>query len=359
MRLNLLDMKLDPHYAPAVATIVGIFGCLAGLLFDPKTMVASYLAAWVAASAVPIGALAVLMIAYLVRAGWTVDLHPLLSRTALTIPLFAVLFIPVLIGMSTIYPWAADAAHLSPFQSGYLSPWLFIVRTVIYFVILTVLALWVTRAYGDDAAMKRAGSAGLIVWALVSSFAGVDWLESLEPQFHSSIYGLLKIAFDLLAGFGFAIVALMLTHRTRRMSNTAYAATFLSVLLLWAYLHAMQYIIIWAGNIPDEIVWYLERLRNGWGVALWALYIGQFFVPFFVLLSERARGSTAVLLWLGVATLALRFLEAIALILPPLHPSAWALLDLPAAALLLIGVAMLAWRNAERWLPLAGAAAAR
>jgi hypothetical protein len=217
----------------------------------------------------------------------------------------------------------------------------------------------VARAYGDDAAMKRAGSAGLIVWALVSSFAGIDWLESLEPGFHSSIYGLLKIAFDLLAGFGFAIVVLMLTHRTRRMSNTAYAATFFSVLLLWAYLYAMQYIIIWAGDIPDEIVWYLERLRHGWGVALWALYIGQFIVPFFVLLSERARGCTAVLLWLGAATLALRFLEAIVLILPPLHPSAWALLDLPAAALLMIGVAMLAWQNAERLPLLAGAAAAR
>jgi hypothetical protein len=342
-----------------IAVIVGIIGCLAGLLPDPETMVASYLAAWIAASAVPIGALAVLMIAYLVRAGWTIDLHPLLSRTALTIPLFAVLFIPVLIGMRAIYPWAGDAAHLSPFQSSYLTPGLFIARAVVYLAILTALAIWVTRAYGDDAGMKRAGSAGLVVWALVSSFAGIDWLESVEPDFHSSIYGLLKIAFDLLAGFGFAIVALMLTHRTRRMSNTAYAATFLSVLLLWAYLHAMQYIIIWAGNIPDEIVWYLERLRHGWGIALWALYIGQFIVPFFVLLSERARGSTAVLLWLGVATLALRFLEAVVLILPPLHPSAWALLDLPAAALLMIGVTMLAWRNAQRWQPSTGAAAAR
>jgi hypothetical protein len=354
----MIGMKFDPRHAPAIAAIIGVLGCLAGLLLDPKTLVASYLAAWTAASAIPIGALAVLMIAYLVRAGWTVDLHPLLSRTALTIPLFAVLFIPLLIGMGAIYPWAGEA-HLSGFQSGYLTPLFFILRAIIYFVILTALALWVTRAYGDDAAMKRAGSAGLIVWALVSSFAGIDWLESLEPQFHSSIYGLLKIAFDLLAGFGFAIVALMLTHRTRRMSNTAYAAMFLSVLLLWAYLHAMQYIIIWAGNIPDEIVWYLERLRHGWGVALWALYIGQFIVPFFVLLSERARGSTAMLLWLGVATLALRFLEAIVLILPPLHPSAWALLDLPAAALLMIGVAMLAWQNVERLPRLTGAAAAR
>jgi hypothetical protein len=354
-------MRVDLRHIPWLAAIFGGLGCLAGLLLDPKTMTASYLAAWVAASAIPIGGLAVLMISYLVRAGWTIDLHPLLSRAALTTPVFASLFIPVLIGMGLIYPSAGEAGHLSAFQSSYLSPWFFVLRAIVYFAILTVLAVWAARAYGDDAAMKRAASAGLIVWALISSFAGVDWMESVEPDFHSSIYGLLKIAFDLLAGFGFAVVVLMLTHRTRRMSNVAYAGTFLSVLLLWAYLHAMQYIIVWAGNIPDEIVWYLERLRHGWGIALWTLYIGQFIVPFFVLLSERARGSTAVLLWLGTATLALRFLEAIVLILPPLHPSAWTLLDLPAAALLVGGVAVLAWQNVEVWWPgrLTGAAAGR
>jgi hypothetical protein len=134
------------------------------------------------------------------------------------------------------------------------------------------------------------------------------------------------------------------------MSNAAYAGTFLSVLLLWAYLHAMQYIIIWAGNIPDEIVWYLKRLDGGWGVALWLLFIGQFIVPFFVLLSERARSSTVVLLWLGSATLVLRYLEAVVLIVPPLDPFAPALLlDLPAAALMVGGTAMLAWQNVERW----------
>ena len=282
-------MRFGLRHAPFIAAIAGVLGCLVGLWLDPKTMAASYLAAWVATSAVPIGGLAVLMISYLVRAGWTVDLHPLLSRAAQTMPVFAILFIPVLIGLGMIYPWADEAGHLSAFQSSYLSPWVFILRAVIYFVVLTALAVWAARAYGDDIAMKRVASIGLIVWALVSSFAGIDWMESVEPDFHSSIYGLLKIAFDLLAGFGFAIVALMLTHRARRMSNAAYESTFLSVLLLWAYLHAMQYIIIWAGNIPDEVVWYLKRLDGGWALALWALYIGQFIIPFFVLLSERAQ----------------------------------------------------------------------
>jgi hypothetical protein len=345
-------MRVDFRLAPAIAIVLGGLGCFAGLLIDAKTLAAGYLVVWTAASAVPIGALGVLMTTYLVRGGWTVDLYPLLSRAALTIPAFAVLFIPVLLGMGAIYPWAGGAAHLSTFQAGYLSPWFFALRAVVYFAVLAVLAIWAARAYGEDAAMKRAASVGLIVWALTSSFAGIDWLESVEPAFHSSIYGLLMIAFDLLAGFGFGVVALLLARRAHRMSNAAYSGTFLSVLLLWAYLHAMQYIIVWSGNIPNEMVWYLERLDGGWGAALWLLYIGQFVVPFFILLSERARGSTTVLLWLGVVTLALRCLEAAVLVLPPLDPFLPALLlDVPAAGALIAGVGILAWQTVERWSP--------
>jgi len=328
-----------------VGLAAGLAGLLAGLLFDPKTAFASYLVAWTAMSAVPIGALAVLFTTYLVRAGWTPDLRFLLSSAALTMPVVALLFIPIGAGMAYLYPWAADPGHLPAFKAAYLTPWFFILRTIVYFTIYTALAVWGSRAYADATAMKRAASVGLIVWALVSSWAGIDWLESLEPDFHSSIYGLLAIGFDLLAGFGFAVAALLLSGRGRQMSNAAYSGTLLSVLLLWAYLHAMQYIIIWAGNLPDEVIWYLERLDGGWGVALWALFVFQFIVPFFVLLSERARSSTRVLLWLAGATLALRYLEAAVLVLPPLHPVGLALwLALPAAILTTGSIWLLAWQ---------------
>src|ERR1043166_3545651 len=171
--------------------------------------------------------------------------------------------------------------------------------------------------------MKRSASIGLMAWALISSWAAIDWLESLEPDFHSSIYGLLATGFYLLAGFGFAVGALLLSGQSRRMSNAAYSGTFLSVLMLWAYLHAMQYIIIWTGNIPDEVVWYLTRLEGGWGYALWGMFIAPFIVPSFALLSVRVRGSPIPLLWLACVTASLRFLEAAVLILPPLHVTNW------------------------------------
>ncbi len=329
-----------------IGCAVGLAGLLIGLLFDPKTALASYLVAWTAVSAIAIGALAVLFTTYLVRAGWTQDLRWLLSSAALTMPVVALLFIPVAAGLMHLYPWAADPGHLPAFKAGYLTPPFFILRTVLYFAIYTALALWGARAYGDEAAMKRAASVGLIVWALVSSWAAIDWLESLEPDFHSSIYGLLAISFDLLGGLGFAIAVLLFSGQSRHMSNAAYSGTLLSVLLLWAYLHAMQYIIIWAGNIPDEVVWYLERLEGGWGVALWALFVLQFILPFFALLSEKVRSSTRALLGLASATLALRYLEAAILILPPLHPDGLTLLfALPGAVLTIGSIWLLAWQR--------------
>jgi len=331
----------------SLGAAIGLGGLVVGLWIDPRTALASYLVAWTAMSAVPIGALAILFTAYLVRAGWTADLHELLSGAALTIPVVAILFIPVVAGIGELYPWAVEPSHLPAFKAAYLTPWFFVLRSISYFTIWTALALWGARAYGNDVAMKRVASVGLIVWALTVSWAGIDWLESLEPQFHSSIYGLLMIGFQLLAGLGFAVLALLLFRRTRRMSNAAYAGTLLSVLLLWAYLHAMQYIIIWTGNIPDEVAWYLERLRGAWDIALWTLFVFQFVAPFFALLSEGVRGNTQALLWLAGITLALRYLEAAILILPPLelvNAAFW--LDLPAAILATGAIWVLAWQMA-------------
>jgi hypothetical protein len=335
-----------------IVGLMGAAGCALGLWIDAKTILASYLVSWIALSAIPIGGIAVLLTSYLVRGGWTFDLYPLLSRSVLTLPIFAILLIPILLGTPWLYPWAADTQGLSAFQSGYLTLPFFVVRSVIYFLVWTVIAIWAARAYGNDFAMRRAASVGLIIWTLLVSFAGIDWVESLEPDFHSSIYGFLFITFQLVAGLSFAIATLLLSGRGQQMSNAAYSGTLLSVLLLWAYMHAMQYIIIWAGNIPDEVLWYLKRLDSGWRVALWFLFIGQFIVPFFALLSEQVRASTRALLLLAVVTLAFRFLEAAILILPALDLNLSVLwLDVPATITITAAAALFAWRYADRlWL---------
>jgi hypothetical protein len=340
-----------------IAALLGALGCGAGLVLDPRTLLASYLAAAVAVSSVPLGALGVLMIAYLVRARWTGDLYAPLAAAALTLPLAGLLFLPVLIGMATLYPWVSEPAHGNPFQSYFLVPWFFGLRAVAYFVVCSVLAAWVVRSYNNDLAMKRSASAGLIVYALVVSIAGIDWLESITPDFHSSIYGLLFLVFVILSGYAFGMLS-VLAAKHHRAPLSAYAGILLSTLLLWTYNHAMQYIIIWAGNLPDEMAWYVERLRGGWGIALWGLYVFQFILPFFALLSRRVREHRNPLLVLAAATLALRFLEAIVLVIPAVPIQPWLLLlDLPAAIVLTSALWLMALAAPlPRLLRLAGAA---
>jgi hypothetical protein len=145
----------------------------------------------------------------------------------------------------------------------------------------------------------------------------VDWLESLDPDFHSSIYGLLFISFTMLNGLAFGIAGGLLLRR-RIGSPKGYSALLLSMILVWAYLHAMQYLVIWSGNIPDEVTWYLKRSSHGWQVILVVLSLGQFACPFFALLIERIRNDRGWLLGLCALTLLMRCWEAAILILPAL-----------------------------------------
>jgi len=328
---------------PLVGLIVGIIGLVGACLIDLHAALAVYLAGAVTIAALPLGALAVLMIAYLVRGEWTEQMRAPLTAAALTMPIAGVLFVPVLLGLHVLYPWARDghAVH-GAFQAGYLVPWFFALRTIAYFVVWSAVAVWVLRAWGDVGRMNTAASAGLIVYALTASIAGIDWLESLEPGFHSSIYGLLMLTFQLVAGMAFA--TLMVAIAAPRPADLhPYGALLLSALLLWGYIQAMQYIIIWAGNIPDEVSWYLRRMEAGWTVVTWGLMVLQFVLPFFALLSDRVRSGAAPLMAIAGLTLALRFVEALWLALPEIDVSGPVLLlAIPAAVLAAGGAWLLA-----------------
>ncbi len=330
-----------------------------GLVLDIRATLAGWLVAWVAVSAIPIGALGILMMTYLVRRAWTPALYPILASATATLPVAALLFIAVLLWMPELYPAAADPGSLPPFKAFYLSRWFFTLRAVLYFAVWWALALWLRAAWGDLDRMTRAASAGLIVYVLSLSLAGIDWMESLEPKFHSSIYGLLSVSFALLNGLAFAVAAGLWLRRARGKLK-GYGAMLLSEILLWAYLHAMQYIVIWSANIPSEVKWYLDRSAHGWQIVVIVLAFGQLILPFFALLSERIRGDRRWLLALSGLTLMMRCLEAAILILPAVPQTGPAMTGaMLSCALVFIGCALwwafeAAYRDAWRPLELFG-----
>jgi hypothetical protein len=345
--------KLRPERLAQGAAALGALGCAAGALVDPRALLAVYLPAAVAAIAIPSGALGVLMLSALVRRSWTAEMHRPLAAAALTLPAAGVLLVPILIGLPWLYPWAT-AAPEAAFKATYLAPWFFVLRSIGYIAIWTLLALSMQRAFGDAAAMQRAAAVGLIVFALTGSLAGVDWLESVKPEFHSSIYGFLFLTFQFVAGYAFGLLALLAgpAPLPPREQRAGYGAVLVATLLLWAYNHAMQYIIVWAGNMPDEMHWYVSRIDDGWGWALWGLVLAQFVVPFLVLLSAETRASARALAAIAAATLILRFVEAFVLVLPDLPARGAVLaLDIPATMLLAGGLWLIALAYAWERVP--------
>ncbi|MCC8982962.1 hypothetical protein [Bradyrhizobium acaciae] len=310
-----MSMLRDVRLIVLLATGLTLAG---GFILDGRSTAAAYLVAWVTWGAVPIGALALWMTSYLVRRVWTEALFGQFVATTATLPVIAVASLPILLFIKQLYPAAADPSALPPFKAYYLAPWFFILRSVIYFGLWVGFALWLRQAWRNDAAMVRAASAGLIVYALTVSLAGVDWMESLEPDFHSSVYGLLFLSFTLLSGFAF-VLGVSLLSGSRIGRSAGYSGLLLSLILLWGYLHAMQYIVIWSGNIPDEVFWYQARLEHGWQYLLGAVALGQFVLPFFALLSARVRSGPRTLMLLCGLTLLMRCCEAAILILPAIH----------------------------------------
>jgi hypothetical protein len=328
--------RWPPYAFPALA-LAGIAATVVALIIDAHATLAAWLAAVVATSAVPIGALCILMISYLVRGRWTSHLHIPLTAASLTVPVAGLLFIPVLVGMPWLYSWTSDRPEAA-FKAAYLAPWFFAGRTVLYFVIWTALAWWMRVVWGDTVRMIRAASAGLIVYSLSASLAGVDWVESLSPSFHSSIYGLILITFQILTGYSFAL-AVTMAGRRGTSPLPGYGGLMLATLLLWGYIQAMQYITIWSANIPREAVWYLSRESGGWFYLYWTIITLQFIIPFFALLSADVRDNAFALWVIACNTLVMRLLESCLLVLPAAGaqgPVLW--LAVPAAVAATVGI---------------------
>lgn len=334
--------------------IVGLIGAIIGLILDPRAALTAWLAAAVGWGEVPIGCLAILMMVVLVPGTWRGLFAGPLAAGAALLPVAALSFVPVLIGLWWIYPWAdpAVAATLPAFKSVWLSPVFFIIRTIIGFAVFIGLQRGLLATTGET----RSGIAavGLILYALLASWLGVDWAESINPEFHSSIYGLIILAGEWLAGLGLAL--LIAAPAADEKGLRAAAGVLITALLFWGYIQAMQYIVIWSGDIPLEARWYLRRTTHGWAIITWAIVALQGVVPFLALLSPAVRTSRRALVALAVLMLAMRLVEAAWLVLPPTGISALGGAALWIASLAAIGglgtavlLRLLARQGAPAW----------
>jgi hypothetical protein len=298
-----------------VGAIVGVIG----LFVDAGTSLRMYLAAAIGWTSVPIGCVPILMMLALIGGAWRGELADAVAAAARTMPVAALLFVPVLVGIAYIYPWAQSGWEAeTPFRAVYLSRWFFIIRAVSYFAIWTWLAFQVRRIDRPHAA---AASIGLILYGITASLAGVDWAMSIDLDFNSSMYGLIFLTHQMLAGLAFAAAVRMFAVPPAA-KLVATGGLLISMILLWGYLHAMQYIVVWSGNLPRDIGWYVRRATHGWGIAIWLLFLFQGFVPLLLLMLSPWRKIPARVGVIALVMFAAGLLEGFWLIVPGFPPPA-------------------------------------
>jgi hypothetical protein len=301
----------------------------------------SYLVAYVYWMVYAMGSLAILQLHHMTGGRWGYPIRRILEAGTRTIPAMTVLFVPLLFGMSRLYPWIqADSLGDDPagaFRRAYLSPHFFILRAVIYFAVWNLLAglqnKWSAEQdrTGDLILKDRMSSLaapGTVLWAITWSWAMIDWVMTLEPDWYSSIYGMVFMVISCLTALSVSVVMLRTLDDSEPLHNSYAPARLndignlmLTFTLLWTYMSFSQFLIIWSGNLKQEIPWYMTRAFGRWGLIAAALLIFHFFVPFFILLQRKVKRRLERLSVLAAWMLFITLVDVYWLIVPSIQKS--------------------------------------
>jgi hypothetical protein len=318
----------------AIGTVVALFVAFT----NPTAFFRGYLVSYMDWLGVCLGSMVIVMVRHMTGGGWGTVIRRILGASMRTLPLLILLFIPFAIyGVPRLYPWAmpmdsisnpAIREHLEKHSfilRDYLNYRGFVIRAVIYFAIWFLLQYLLSKfsfehdhpPYADTSArFKMVSAPGIILYALTLSFAAIDWIMSLDPSWFSTIYGLLFVAGQLVSALSFAIIVERILFNYRPMSVLLrpnfvhdHGKFLLTFIMVWAYFSFSQWLIIWAGNLPEEITWYFRRLHGGWAYVGLFLIVFHFFVPFFLLLSRPFKRDITRLVWLAVWMLFMRYVD--------------------------------------------------
>ncbi|PYX74800.1 MAG: hypothetical protein DMG78_05805 [Acidobacteria bacterium] len=340
--------KLDLSAPPIVKTIgqraliVGIVFSLGALVLAftrPEEFYRGYLLGYMDWLGIALGSMAIVMIRHLTGGGWGTVIRRILGAAMRTLPILAILFIPIIIAVlqHQMYPWLKPLGaiadphireHLDKhkfIKGAYLNGAGFIDRAIIYLAIWNLLSLLLSmwskqtdkpNAPDNTQKFKAVAGPGLILYGFTISFAAIDWIMSLDPSWISTIYGLIILIGEVLAAMCFAIVAERILYDYKPMSEMLrpdfvhdHGKWTLAFIMVWAYFNFSQWLIIWAGNLPAEITFYLKRISHGWGWVAIFLVFFHFVIPFVILLSRPFKRNIRKLVWLAAGLLCMRYVD--------------------------------------------------
>jgi hypothetical protein len=322
------------------ALVIGIVGLVAGAIGAVTNLdqfFRSWLIGFLFCLSLTLGSLALLMLQHISGGQWGLVGRRVFEAASRTLPMVVVLFIPLLFGLKRIFLWAdqakVQADHILQIKAPYLNVRFFVVRAVIYFAFWLV-CVWLLNKWSadqdrgvgvtklDSVRFRTLSAPGLLFLVLTVTFASVDWIMSVDPHWFSTIFGLLTVAGYGLSALALTIIVLALmapalpgAHLTPRQFHDL-GKLMLAFVMLWAYLSFSQYLIIWSGNLPEEIPWYVQRVSGGWGYVAILLVVGHFMLPFALLLSRDLKRKSSTIAQIALFVLAMRLVDLIWLIAP-------------------------------------------
>ncbi len=338
--MNANNLSVPVSYAPPleiaryqrVGLFVGAIGMVAsilGLFVDRAQFLHSYLIAFMFVLAIPLASLGLLMLQYVSGGAWGLVIRRILEAATRTFPLLFILFIPIAIGLKELFTWTdpnvVKASASLTAKAPYLNVPFFYIRVVIYFAVWYLLSRLLNKwsleqdkqanpAWTNKA--LRLSGPGLLLFVLTVTFSAFDWLMSLDPEWYSTIYGLVVMLGQLINALSFVVVMLVLLMQFEPMRSVILRShlrdlgkLLFAFVMLWAYFSFSQFLIIWAGNLPDEIPWYMTRTLGGWQTVGILLIIAHFALPFLLLLSRDIKSKGRSLVWVAAWLLAMRLVD--------------------------------------------------
>ena len=300
----------------------------------------SWLLGFIFWGGIALGCLGVLMLQYLTGGAWGVVIRRILEAGTRTLPVIILMFIPLAIGVGTrsFYEWThlTTADPVMAQRGAFMTPWAWIVRSVIYFAIFGLMAFLLNRwsAKQDrtetveesrlvlEGASRFSGPA-MVIYCLIVTFASVDWMLSLDAHWFSTIWGLLFVAGWGLSCFCFVIAVMAFLSDKAPMDRVVGRRHFhdlgklvLALVMVWAYFNFSQFLIIWSGNLPEETGWLLTRMKGGWGYIGIALIVFHFAFPFLVLLQQDFKRRAKWIATLAIFILLMRLVDMFFMIGP-------------------------------------------
>ena len=341
----------DTTYAPPAADIdtrrsralmagvAGLVVCAIGFVVSRDHFFRAWLIAYLLWLGIALGSMAFVMIQHLSGGSWGV-FRRVFEASSRTLPLMAILFLPVVLGMQTLYPWTnpelVQADAILRHKAPYLNTGFFLVRALVYFASWIILAWTLTRLSrkqdeGDMSAnmtLQRVSGAGLVIYALTVTFASIDWVMSLNPHWYSTLFGFIFIGGQGLSALAFTIVISTFLSRRAPMDALLKPSHFhdlgklsLAFVMLWAYFNFSQYLLTYAANLIEEIPYFTTRIAHGWQYLALFLVAFQFVVPFALLLSRDLKRTPRRLVVVAAALIVMRYIDIFMLVSPEFEAS--------------------------------------